>query len=75
MSGGGDRELLIALNGELAGKTARAVAVDLFGAARAAEWATDAWVRSRTRRRLRRARRFRRERKGWDYRAMAAGPG
>ena len=51
------------------------IAVELYGAKLAAEWETDGWLRSRTRRQLRKAKRFVEERRGWDYRAMAARPG
>ncbi len=74
-SGGGARELLIALNGRRAKRDARVIAVELYGAKLATEWETDGWLRSRTRRQLRKAKRFVEERRGWDYRAMAARAG
>ena len=49
------------------------IAAELYGAKRAAEWETDDWVRSRTRRRLGMAETFLKEWK--DYRTMAARPG
>ena len=55
--GGENRELLIALDGRLAGKSLREIAVDLYGVeAVAAEWNPDGALRSRTLRVLRRAR-------------------
>ena len=73
MAGGGDDKLLIALTGLRTRKEAREIAVELYGPDLAAEWETDNWVRSRTRRQLDRARKFLEQRQ--DYRAMAAGPG
>lgn len=73
MAGGGDDKLLIALTGLRTRKEAREIAVELYGPERTAEWETDHWVRSRTRRQLERARKFLEQRQ--DYRAMAAGPG
>ena len=53
----GDRELLTVLDARLAGKSWRETAVDLYGAKRvAAEWHTESWMRSRVRRRGRKAR-------------------
>ena len=55
--GGRDRELLTVLDGRLAGKSWRETAVDLYGARRVAgDWHTDGWMRSRVRRRDRKAR-------------------
>ena len=52
-----DRELLIALDGNDAGKSMREIAVDVYGAERvAAEWAPDGVLRAQTRRLLRTAR-------------------
>ena len=46
-------ELLLALDGHLAGKSHRVIAIDLFGAARvAAEWHEDSAIRSRVRSRI-----------------------
>ena len=73
MAGGGDDNLLIALTGLRTRKKARQIAVELYGPERAAEWETDNWVRSRTRRQLDRARKFLELRQ--DYRAMVSGPG
>ena len=56
-----ERELLTVLDPRLAGKSWRATAVDLYGAKRvAADWNTDAWIRSRVRRRGKKARMLRR---------------
>ena len=52
---------------------ARQIAVELYGLERAAEWESDNWVRSRTRRQLDRARKFLELRQ--DYRAMVSGSG
>ena len=74
MAGGGEIELLIALNGRQAGKVAREVAVAIFGEKEVArEWKTSFWMRERARRRLKKAARFLKVRR--DYRAMAALPG
>ncbi len=52
-----DRELLTVLDGRLAGKSWRETAVDLYGAKRvAANWNADSWMRSRVRRRGKKAR-------------------
>ena len=52
-----DRELLTVLDGRLAGKSWRETAVDLYGAKRvAAEWHPESWMRSRVRRRGKKAR-------------------
>ena len=52
-----DRELLEVLDGRLAGKSWRETAVDLYGAERvAADWNTESWIRSRVRRRGKKAR-------------------
>ena len=49
-------ELLCALDGALAGKTHRGIAIDLYGAAKvAAEWHEDGALRSRVRRRIRKS--------------------
>ena len=46
-----DRELLTVLDGRLAGKSWREIAIDLYGAERvAADWHTESWMRSRVRR-------------------------
>ena len=46
-----DRGLLSVLDGRLAGKSWREIAVDLYGAERvAADWSVDGWMRSRVRR-------------------------
>ena len=56
-TGDGDRELLMALDGHIAGRSMREIAVDLYGAERvAAEWAPDGVLRAQTRRLLRKAR-------------------
>jgi len=48
--------LLLALDGVTAGKSHRDIAVDLFGAeAVQAQWDAGSWVRSRVRRRIRKA--------------------
>ena len=53
--GDGDRELLIALDGDKAGKTAREIAVDIWGRKRVAEdWYPDCPLRSTVRRRVKR---------------------
>ena len=53
----GDRELLTVLDGRLAGKSWREIAVNLYGVKRVAvEWSTDGWMRSRVRRRHKKAR-------------------
>ena len=53
----GDREVLIALAGQRAGKSMREIAEDVFGAERvAAEWQEDGGMRSRTRRLVQKAR-------------------
>ena len=53
---GTDRELLAVLDGRLAGKSWREVAVELYGVKHvAAEWDPDSWMRSRVRRLGRRA--------------------
>ena len=53
----GDAELLTVLDGRLAGKSWREIAVDLYGAKRvSAEWSTESWMRSRVRRRYKKAR-------------------
>ena len=53
----GDREVLIALDGQRAGKSMREIAEELFGAERvAAEWSADGGVRLRTRRLVQKAR-------------------
>ena len=53
----GDREVLIALDGQRAGKSMREIAEDVFGAERvAAEWYADGGVRLRTRRVIQKAR-------------------
>ena len=55
--GDGDRELLIALDGTKAGKTARQIAVDLWGAKRVAEdWYPGCPLGQTVRRRVKRAR-------------------
>ena len=52
-----DRELLIALDGNDAGKSMREIAVDVYGAERvAAEWTPDGVLRAQRRRLLRKAR-------------------
>ena len=52
----GNRELLIALDGHVAGKSMREIAEDLYGAERvAAEWRSDSVLRARTRRLLSKA--------------------
>ena len=52
-----DRELLIALDGDDAGKSMREIAVDVYGAERvAAEWTLDRVLRAQTRRLLCKAR-------------------
>ena len=49
-------ELLLALDGKLAGKTHRLIAIDLYGARRVAEeWAAAGPVRSLVRRRIKRS--------------------
>lgn len=49
-------ELLLALDGKLAGKTHRLIAIDLYGARRVAEeWAAGGPVRSLVRRRIKRS--------------------
>ncbi len=54
---GVDRELLRVLDGRLAGKSWRETAMDLYGAKEvAAHWNTDSWMRSRVRRRGKKAR-------------------
>jgi len=64
-----DRELLTVLDGRLAGKSWRETAIDLYGAERVvAEWNTESWMRSRVRRRGKKAR-FLMER---GYRSLAA---
>lgn len=68
--GDGDRELLIALDGDLAGKSERQIAEDLFGRERVvAEWGSDSWMRSRVRRRLAKGRKL----AASGYRDIAAG--
>ena len=53
----GDRELLTVLDGRLAGTSWREIAVDIYGAKPvAAEWHADSWIRSRVRRRGKKAR-------------------
>ena len=53
----GDREVLIALDGQRAGKSMREIAEDVFGAERvAAEWSADGGVRLQTRRLVQKAR-------------------
>ena len=65
-----DRELLTVLDERLAGKSWRETAVALYGAERvAAEWDTESWMRSRVRRRGRKARRLMED----GYRDLAAG--
>ena len=73
MAGGGDDKLLIALTGLRTRKKARQIAVELYGLERVADWESDNWVRSRTRRQLDRARKFLELRQ--DYRAMVSGSG
>ena len=52
----GDRELRIALDGHVAGKSTREIAVDLYGAERvAAEWNPEGALRAHTRRLVRKA--------------------
>ena len=52
-----DPELLTVLDGRLAGKSWRETAVELYGAQRvAADWNADSWMRSRERRRGKKAR-------------------
>ena len=52
----GNRELLIALDGHVAGKSMREIAEDLYGAERVvAEWRSDSVLRARTRRLLSKA--------------------
>ena len=52
-----DRELLTVLDARLAGKSWRETAVELYGAQRVAvEWHTESWMRSRVRRRDKKAR-------------------
>ena len=53
----GERELRIALDGHMAGKSMREIAEDLYGAEIvAAEWTPDGVLRARTRRLLHKAR-------------------
>ena len=69
-SGDEDRELLIALDGDLAGRSVRRIAEELWGAARvAAEYAPDGWMRSAVRRRIRKGRAL----ASRGYLAIAAG--
>ena len=56
-TGDGDRELLTAHDGHIAGKSMREIAVDLYGAERvAAEWTPDGGLRAQTRRLVHKAR-------------------
>ena len=65
-----DRELLIVLDGRLAGKSWRETAVDLYGAeCVAGQWHADSWMRARVRRRGHKARVLMES----EYRALAAG--
>ena len=65
-----DRELLTVLDGRLAGKSWREIAVDMYGTKRvAAEWNTESWLRSRVRRRGKKARILMES----GYRALVAG--
>lgn len=58
------------LDGHLAGKSDRELAVDLYGCERvAAEWSEDSWMRSAVRRRVRKARMIMNR----GYRDLAAG--
>ena len=53
---GGDRKILIALDGHRAGKNLREIAEDVFGAERvAAEWSANSGVRLRTKRLVQKA--------------------
>ena len=64
-----DAELLLALDGALAGKTHRRIAIDLYGAAEVdANWYEDGSLRSRVRRRIDRSRRL----MNGGYRDLAA---
>ena len=57
MTRDGDRELLMALDGNVAGKSMREIAADLYGAEMvAAEWTPDGVLRAQTRRLLRKVR-------------------
>ena len=68
--GGGDRELLRALDGWRAGMSVREIAADLYGARRVASgWHPDGDLRSKTRRRIRKARALMEH----GYRELAAG--
>lgn len=65
-----DRELLTVLDGRLAGKSWREIAVDLYGAHSVArQWHPDGWMRARVRRRGRKARALMES----GYRELAAG--
>ena len=57
VTGNGNRDLRIALDGNAAGKGVREIATDLYGVDRvAADWGPDRGLRTRTRRLLRKAR-------------------
>lgn len=63
-------ELLLALDGHLAGKSHRLIAIDLYGAARvAAEWHEDSAIRSLVRSRVDKSRRL----MNGGYRDLATG--
>ena len=65
----GDRELVLALAGETEGLTHREIAAQIWGAERVAEeWWADSWMRSRIKRRRRRAQLMLKQ-----YRDMAKG--
>ena len=71
IDGDEDAELLKALEGIVAGKSAPEIAIDMYGADEVEDhWDSDGWLRSKTRRRIAKARAMM---KG-DYLKLAARP-